>query len=228
MRGELKRKPLLLLTALCLPLLAFALPVLAALLIGPARADAVVAWLGRNSFRPHQHRVGVPVPPFALIDQQGRTVTRETLRGRVWVASFFLSRCAGPCPMTSAKMAGLQQRVADQDVTLVSFSMDPDRDTPEVLRGYAEQFAADPARWHMLTGDRGQILGVVDAFGLAARQGQAAAEMIHSDCFVLVDADGRARDYYDSGNPRHMDRLAAAAAALAPARELGAPSLTPT
>jgi protein SCO1/2 len=211
----MRRKLVFAAAAFAMPLLVLGLPLVAALCIGADRADAVAAWLNRHSGHGRSPTVGTRLPPFALVDQSGAPVTSDSLKGHVFVASFFLSRCAGTCPMTSAKMAKLQQAITDPRVKLVSFSMDPERDTPAVLAEYAKKFDADAARWHMLTGDREQVVRVVDGLGLAIVSGQRPTDMIHSDRFVLVDADGAARGFYDSGQDGDMTRLASHAAALA-------------
>src|SRR5688572_4175937 len=74
------------------------------------------------------------VPPFSLVDQQGKAFTNSSLSGKVWVANFVFTRCAGPCPTMTAEMASLAQAVSDPDVRFVSFSVDPDYDTPAVLK----------------------------------------------------------------------------------------------
>src|SRR5215210_7092271 len=117
-----RRRILFSLAALGFPVLAFGQPLLAAAALGPQRIDALAQWASRKSAPPHAHPVGRQVPPFTLVDQQGSTVSRDSLKGHVWVGSFFLSRCAGTCPMTSAKMSQLQERVTAPGVKLVSFS----------------------------------------------------------------------------------------------------------
>src|SRR5215211_8355679 len=94
-----KRRFILVMMALAMPLLVFGLPVLAVLWLGPQRGDALAQWANRQAVARHQHPAGQEVPSFALLDQREKTLTREDLKGRVWVASFFLSRCAGTCPM---------------------------------------------------------------------------------------------------------------------------------
>jgi cytochrome oxidase Cu insertion factor (SCO1/SenC/PrrC family) len=149
------------------------------------------------------------VPPFELIDQQERTVTAASLHGHPWIAAFIFTRCAGPCPMMTQKMSELQQAVPDHRVKLVSFSLDPDYDTPEVLRQYAEAFGADPRRWHFLTGDRGDILEVAAAMKITAVVGlESEEDIIHADYFVLVDPQGRTRGYYRGTDDEALGRLA--------------------
>ena len=105
------------------------------------------------------------VPEFTLTERSGRSVTAGDLRGRVWVANFIFTQCPGVCPALSARMAALQQALRARresgapgnDVRLVSISVDPTRDTPEVLRRYAARFRADPDDWLFLTGSRGAV-----------------------------------------------------------------------
>src|ERR1700683_3737016 len=95
---------------------------------------------------------------FSLTDQSGHPFSDKDLRGKVWVASFIFTRCAGPCARVSANMARLQKEMAGKEVLmLVSFSVDPDYDTPAVLQRYAAHFGADPSGWKFLTGKRRDI-----------------------------------------------------------------------
>lgn len=99
------------------------------------------------------------VPEFTLVERSERDVTRDDLLGQVWVVNFFYASCPDTCPLESAEMANLQRDVADApEVRLVSISVDPEHDTPEVLRAYAQRFGADPERWLFLTGDKAAII----------------------------------------------------------------------
>ena len=102
------------------------------------------------------------VPDFALIERSGQAVTRADLLGKVWIASIIFTRCAQECPLVSNHMARLQATfAAEPDVRLVSFTVDPAYDTPEVLTHYAQSFAAQPQRWLFLTGDKAMIYRLV-------------------------------------------------------------------
>jgi protein SCO1/2 len=205
----------LLTAAVLMLVLVFGLPTMIVLRLGPGRSGVLGKWMVADPTSTHVHPIGREVPQFSLIDQQQRPITRDSLKGHVWVASFFFSRCAGTCPMTSSQMSKLQRQVPDGDVRLVSFSMDPQYDTPEVLRSYARQFKADDERWYMLTGERGQITRVVDALGLTdPKQGQKADTMVHSDQFILIDRQGRTRGFYTSTDDTALQHLAADVALL--------------
>src|SRR5262245_49507889 len=92
------------------------------------------------------------VPPFQLTNQNGQPFGSAQLSGKIWIADFIYTTCPGPCPMISSRMSEVQNPLEKTDVHLVSFSVDPDKDTPRVLRGYAERLQAEPGRWDFLTG----------------------------------------------------------------------------
>lgn len=98
------------------------------------------------------------VPDFTLTNRDGSTVSKADLLGKVWVADFIFTRCVDACPLLSGQMATLQRRFADDaDLRLVSITLDPVYDTPEVLTAYASNFKADPQRWLFLTGEKDAI-----------------------------------------------------------------------
>jgi protein SCO1/2 len=144
---------------------------------------------------------------FELTERSGQPITKRDLRGCIWVADFIFTSCAGPCPRMTAAMARLQAALVDlPDVRLVSFSVDPERDTPRVLRQYADRYRADPQRWLFLTGDFAVIRKVaVEGFKL----GSVDDPILHSTRFAVVDGEGVIRGYYDSEEADVIDRLAA-------------------
>src|SRR5262249_8369936 len=118
------------------------------------------------------------VPDFALMERSGQSVTRADLLGKVWIASVIFTRCAEECPLMSSHMARLQDTfAAERDVRLVSITVDPAYDTPEVLTRYAQSFAAQPQRWLFLTGDKGTIYRLVrEGFHLGLTDPQEPVE----------------------------------------------------
>ena len=156
-------------------------------------------------------------PPFSLIDQNEQPVTLETLKGKPFIANFIFTNCGGPCPLMSAKMATLQKSVP-AGVNLVSFSVDPKQDRPAVLKEYAKRFKADNSRWHFLTVAKPEeadaIFAVAKGMLVPAEPAKESSPIIHSEKFVLVDAEGMIRSYYSSNNPKHLEELKADAAAL--------------
>jgi protein SCO1/2 len=145
------------------------------------------------------------VPEFRLTSQTGEPFDRKALEGKVWVADFIFTHCPGPCPRLSAQMRRVQTAVAEfPDVRLISFSVDPERDTPPVLAEYANRYHAQPGRWFFLTGDR-KTLDALDrrAFML----GNVDGTLEHSTRFVLVDRRGKIRGYYSTSEDDPTARL---------------------
>ncbi len=131
------------------------------------------------------------IPDFHLLDQHGRPFSRAALDGKPWVADFIFTSCTGPCPRMSGLMRQIQ--AGANQIRLVSFTVDPERDTPLVLGAYAQRFHADPTRWSFLTGER-QALD--DLARNAFKLGNVDGTLSHSTRFVLVDGRGRIRGYY--------------------------------
>lgn len=140
-----------------------------------------------------------PVTDFALTERSERTVTLSDLKGKVWVADFFYSTCPGPCPMLSSRLSDLQREIgADDRVRLVSISTDPEKDTPAVLRQYAQRFQAGE-RWLFLTGSKAAIRELaLTGFKLPFAENPGAPEpIIHSTRLILVDQAGMIRGLYE-------------------------------
>lgn len=161
------------------------------------------------------------VPDLELTDQTGAAVRSADLAGHVLIANFIFTRCPTVCPVTSLKMKRLGERLATEDaVELVSISVDPENDTPEVLRAYAARYRADPARWRFLTGEAGAVRRAVEkGFKLnVERRGVAAdgtPDIVHDLHFVLIDRRLRIRGYYDSEDAGRLDDLVRDARRLA-------------
>jgi protein SCO1/2 len=180
------------------------LAVLAALL--------TLAGFARAFLRPQPPPVMGQVPPFTLVDTDGRTVTRDDLRGRAWVADFIFTRCAGACPVMTARLGALRAQVPD-DVVFVSLTVDPVHDTPEVLGRYAQRAGAGP-HWRFLGGTREALYALaIGGFKLGVeevppeRQSGGDGPFLHSSHFVLVDGGAAIRGYYDSTDEEALARL---------------------
>jgi len=151
------------------------------------------------------------VPPFQLTNQNGQPFGSAQLSGKIWIADFIYTTCPGPCPMISSRMSEVQNPLEKTDVHLVSFSVDPDKDTPRVLRGYAERLQAEPGRWDFLTGSKSSIYKLShDGFKLAVSDGSDAQGIpVHSTRIVLVDRHGEIRGYYDAMESDAITKLLA-------------------
>ena len=152
--------------------------------------------------------VHATVPPFKLTDQNNRPFDKDSLEGRVWVADFIFTSCAGTCPILTAQMAQLQSALPSE-IHLVSFTVDPARDNPRTLRKYGARYGADPVRWHFLTGPENILQPLIQkGFRLSVAEGTGPEEpIVHSQRFVLVDRAGWIRGYYDSTDPAQIQRL---------------------
>src|SRR5437870_409574 len=151
------------------------------------------------------------VPGFQLTNQNGQPFGSAQLSGKIWIADFIYTTCPGPCPMISSRMSELQKPLQKTDVHLVSFSVDPDKDTPEVLRGYADKLQAEPGRWDFVTGAKSAIYKLShDGFKLAVSDGRDAQGIpVHSTRIVLVDRHGQIRGYYDATEADAVTKLVA-------------------
>ena len=157
-------------------------------------------------------------PTFQLTDHLERPVRSDELRGKVVVANFVYTGCRDTCPLLSVQMQALQERLREQQllgdrVQLLSFTVDPEHDTPAVLRAYAERHDADPQAWRFLTGPADEVVQVIQggffqgvvplATPVGAHSHPAGTgphshgDVMHSNRFVLVDRQGRLRAFYD-------------------------------
>ncbi|MHB8416554.1 MAG: SCO family protein [Myxococcales bacterium] len=155
------------------------------------------------------------VPAFQLVDQAGHPFGSADLAGRPWVAGFVFTSCTDSCPMITARMASLQRKVAG--LRLVTFTVDPARDTPAKLLDYGRKAGADFARWSFLSGPVERIQALVShGFKLTLMGGDPKAgegDIVHDERLVLVDGAGRIRGYYE-GDAEDSARLAEGAASL--------------
>jgi protein SCO1/2 len=161
-------------------------------------------------------RSGLPtygtVPEFHVTRETGVEFGSSDLTDRVWVADFIFTTCHGPCPRMTSQMRQLADAFRGaENVSFVSFTVDPATDTPEVLKEYAARFKADPKRWAFVTGAKDELQRLSkDTFFL----GDVGGPLEHSTRFVLVDKRSRIRGFYDTTDPsalpdlkRHIEEL---------------------
>jgi len=145
------------------------------------------------------------VPDFALTERSGRKFSKAELIGSPWIADFIFTSCPGQCPLMSAEMSRLQKVFSrETGLRFASFSVDPDRDTPEVLSQYADRYGAEKDRWFFLTGPREEMNRILRGFYMNPVEEPA----FHSIRFVLVDSAGEIRGYYDASDPTAIKQLA--------------------
>lgn len=141
-----------------------------------------------------------PVPSTQLVDESGRSVSLDSMKGSVTVYDFIFTNCTGTCPIMTNNMRALTPKIPrDAPVRFVSITVDPARDTPEVLAAYAKRVRNDP-RWTFLTGNRDDIVKLsVQGFKLSAGDPMPGGEpLLHSSKFAVADKSGMIRGYYDA------------------------------
>ena len=186
----------------------------ATLILIPLVTAGLLLWLRHVEVRALAQRTVSSygtVPNFELVNQDGQRFGSVQLAGKIWIADFIYTSCPGPCPMISTRMSELQKPLEKTDVHLVSFSVDPTRDTPEVLRSYAERLHTEPKRWDFLTGPKSAIYDLSHkGFKLAVSDGSDEAGIpVHSTRIVLVDRHGEIRGYYEATEADAVTKLLA-------------------
>ena len=180
-------------------------------------------YTGANNFRtlpiygPKQYDASQPndtlyhtIPAFEFTNQSGETFSSEELKGKIYVADFFFATCPTICPKMATHMLELQKHFYDlQDFHLVSFTVNPEHDTVEVLRDYADRVRARDSVWDFLTGDKEKIydLGYEGYMVNAMEDDQAPGGFLHSQWLVLVDKQGRIRGYFDGTSTSETNDL---------------------
>ncbi|QDV18241.1 hypothetical protein Pan153_28980 [Gimesia panareensis] len=153
------------------------------------------------------------IEDFSLTERSGKTITKKDLLGKPWVACFVFTRCAGPCPRVSGQFYQLQKDLKDLDFRLVTITVDPKHDTPEVLSQYAELMGADPKKWLFLTGDQKDIFHLIEkSFLMPVQENVGPArkpgfEVIHTTNVMLVDPKGRVLGKFNAVDDAQMAEL---------------------
>ncbi|MDB5327294.1 MAG: electron transport protein SCO1/SenC [Phycisphaerales bacterium] len=160
-----------------------------------------------------------PAPTFNLTDQDNHTFSSEKLKGKTWIATLFYTSCPGPCPLMSGRLRKIQKAVPDPNVVMVSFSIDPEHDTPAKLKDYATNMTADPARWFFLTGSPADMeklaAGLKLGYESPKENADNGAQIVHSTKFLLVDKTGQVRGVYSTADDESMKKLETDAKKLA-------------
>jgi protein SCO1/2 len=150
-----------------------------------------------------------PAPAFSFLDQDGHRLTNEDLRGHVWIADFFFSQCTSACPILTSKLLILQKQIGSPNVRFISFSVDPENDTPPVLKKYAQLWQGDESRWRLLSTDPDGLAKVASGMKVTvAPSGDKDNPILHSTLFMLIDPRGQVRGLYDSIDNDALTQLA--------------------
>lgn len=157
---------------------------------------------------------GRQIGPFSLTRETGATLSSDDLKSSVWLTAFTFTRCPSSCPRISTTLKGLQDQLAGSTVKIVSISVDPKHDTPDLLKTYGAKFGADPAKWWFLTGNETEIYNLIQKSFLLSvapstpeQQKLGAEEVAHSDRIALVDKDLKLVRFFDSNSPDELKQL---------------------
>ena len=186
----------------------------ATLILIPIVTAGLLFWLRQHQVQVLSNRPLASygtLPTFEFVNQDAQPFGTAQLAGKIWIADFIFTTCPGPCPIISTRMSELQRPLEKTDVHLVSFTVDPEKDTPEVLRAYADKLRKPPERWDFLTGPRDAIHSLSrDGFKLGLSDGaDQDGGPVHTTRFVLVDRRGTIRGYYDALAPDAVTKLLA-------------------
>lgn len=157
---------------------------------------------------------GHKIQSFSFTDQNNKTVNDMQVKGKIWVAEYFFTTCGTICPKMNQQMMRVQNEFKnDNDIKILSFTVDPETDTPEQLKTYADGHGAIENQWYFLTGKKEDLYQFArkSIFVLkpaeAANLGDAGSDFIHTNNFVLIDKEGRIRGYYDGTDNKEVTQL---------------------
>lgn len=161
--------------------------------INPELVDSTVQHIGND------HKIA----DFAFTNQNGKLITQKDYENTIYVADFFFTTCPTICPKMTDNMVWLQNQLEKYpNVKLLSFSVTPDIDTPQILKKYAVEKGVDDSRWNLVTGDKSAIYYLARKSYLAVKTGKPEEmfDMVHTENFILVDKNKRIRGFYDGTN----------------------------
>ena len=150
------------------------------------------------------------IPEFTFTNQEGKPIGRAQMEGKITVVDFFFTSCPSICPVMSKEMARVNDMFRDEpQVQLMSISIDPEYDTPQILKEYADEHQAIPGKWHFLSGPKQETFQLARCgFVLPALDGNGVPDdFVHSDKFMLIDEQGRIRGYYSGTTREEVDLL---------------------
>jgi len=161
--------------------------------INPELVDSTIQHIGND------HKIA----DFSFFNQNGKLISQKDYENKIYVADFFFTTCPTICPKMTNNMVWLQNQLKKYpDVKLLSFSVTPDIDTPEVLKKYALEKGVDDSKWNLVTGDKSAIYYLARKSYLAVKTGKPDElyDMVHTENFILVDKNKRIRGFYDGTN----------------------------
>lgn len=194
--------------------------VLVAILVVPSLAYLLMT-TGKNNFKKLPYlwpqsldakgdTIYQTIPPFSFTNQEGNTITEKDLEGKIYVAAFFFASCQGTCPKITTQLARVQERFkAVRDLRILSFTVDPDRDSVKALEEYGMKFMVKPGKWHLLTGEKNKLyeLATKGFFANAGEGMEGTEEFIHTENVMLIDKERKVRGMYTGTDPKEIERL---------------------
>lgn len=156
--------------------------------------------VGMGYFKKNLYTV-MKVPDFKLTDQNHKAITNKDMLGKVYLVEFFFSRCPTICPVMNTNMRHIEDEINNPDFGIISISIDPENDTPGLLKEHAKRIGAKSPNWHFLTGNRDYIGKIADEFNIYVGDKEDESESLnHSGMIALVDKEGNIRCRYNKEN----------------------------
>ena len=152
------------------------------------------------------------IPAFSFVNQNGKIITDKTYAGKIYVADFFFTTCGSICPKMTNNMALVQHAyLTESRVMFLSHTVFPEIDSVAVLKRYAQEKGVNDRKWNLVTGDKKEIYSLARKAYLAVKLGKPSElyDMVHTENFILVDAQKRVRGFYDGTNKEEIERLIA-------------------
>lgn len=150
------------------------------------------------------------IPPFRFLNQDSTWISEKDMAGKIYIADFFFTSCPTICPKMKTQLLRIYERYAANDqIRILSHSIDPAFDTPSVLKQYAERLQVKAPRWNMLTGDKAALykLGEKSYMVTAQEDKNEAGGFVHSGAFILVDKNRHVRGIYDGTQETEVNHL---------------------
>lgn len=171
-------------------------------------APLLLPTIGPKTAKAEGDTVYHTIAPFSFTNQYGETVSQKTTDGKIYVADFFFATCQNICPAMSTQLTRLQDSIRNDDILILSHTVNPAHDTLEVLLEYAGRYKAIKDKWHFLTGDKKDINQLAEkSYFVTATDDGTPEGFVHSEKFLLVDKQGRLRGVYDGTDSLQVDRL---------------------
>ena len=168
--------------------------------VNPELVDSTVQYIAR------EHKIA----DFSFINQNGKVITQKDYEGKIYVADFFFTTCQSICPIMTTNMVDVQRAILNnQKVMLLSHTVTPEIDSVPVLKKYALEKGVVDSKWNLVTGDKKEIYSMARKSYLAVKLGKPNElyDMVHTENFVLVDAQKRVRGFYDGTKKEEINRL---------------------